>query len=35
MLSFETLFDLIGCVIVTKSIVEEGPGNTNFADLVV
>ena len=35
MLSFDTLFDLTGFVIVAKSIVEEGRGNTNFADLVV
>ena len=35
MLSFETLFDLIGCVIVAKSIAEEGRGNTQIADLVV
>ena len=35
MLSFDTLHDLIGCVIVAKSIVEEGRGNTNSADLVV
>ena len=34
-LSFNISFYLIGCVIVAKSIVEEGRGNTNFADLVV
>ena len=35
MLLFDILFDLIGCVSVAKSIVEEGRGNTNSADLVV
>ena len=35
MLLFDILFDLIGCVIVAKSIAEEGQGNTNLTDLVV